>query len=219
MSNVLKSMKLDNYILKANYKMFVALYVVATVIAVVTKIPVLAQAIVTLISAPFIGLFFSICEKDNLGKLYGILPLARSETVVGRFLYALSVGVVNGMISVALAYIISLVTGNGLDHLTFIAVVSASFLYFSLFIAILFPVYFKFPFSRVYMLVNLPIYLLGVASMFVLRKTDLLQSMGQVVQYFTSNQEMIWITGFGLGLILLAVSCLLSCVIYQKREL
>ena len=92
-------------------------------------------------------------------------------------------------------------------------------LHFSLFIGILFPVYFKFPFSRVYMLVNLPIYLLGVASLFVLRKTDLLKNMGQTVQSFTSHQEMIWITGFGLGLIVLAVSCLLSCVIYQKREL
>jgi hypothetical protein len=219
MSNVFKSVKLDNYILKGYYKAFLGIYIIAIALALIAKNPALTVAVVMVISAPIVGLFFSVYEKNNLSKLYGILPIARSQVVVGRFLYALSLSIINGIVSGALAYVISLLSGYSLDHLTFIAVLSASFAYFCLFIAIIFPIDFKYPFSRVYIFSNLPLYILAVIGALVLRKTDLIKNMGQIIQYFTSNQEMIWITGFGLGLILLAVSCSLSSLIYKKREL
>lgn len=94
---------------------------------------------------------------------------------------------------------------------------SASFLYFCLFIAVLFPIYFKYPFSKVYILANLLIYLITPIGLYVFKKTDLLKNLNQIIQYFTSNQYMIWITGIGVGLILLVISCSLSYLIYKKR--
>lgn len=219
MSNILKSMKLDAYILKLYYKSFIALYVLASVIGALTKIQVLTIVFIMIVTAPFIGLYFSVYEKNGLSRLYGVLPLGKAEVVMGRYLYALFLGITNGIVSVVLVYIISHFKGGQIDHLTLITAISVSFLYFCFFIAVLFPIYFKFPFSKVYIFANLPIYLIGVSGIFVIKKTDFLKNLGNAIQYFSSNQNMIWVTGFGAGLILLAISCYLSYLTYKKNEL
>jgi hypothetical protein len=212
-------MKLDAYILKPYYKAFIVLYVIASVIGALTKIQVLTIVFIMIITAPFIGLYFSVYEKNGLSRLYGILPLGKTEVVIGRYLYALFLGIANGIVSVVQAYIISYFTGVEIDYLTLITVISVSFLYFCLFVAVLFPIYFRFPFSKVYIFANLPLYLIGVAGIFVIKKTDFLKNLGNTIQYFTSNQNMIWVMGFGAGLILLAISLYLSNLTYKKNEL
>lgn len=219
MSDVLKSVKLDNYILRTNYKMFIVPYVIGVVLAVLAKMPALTIAAVMVISAPFIGLFFQVYEKNNLSKLYGILPIGKVEVVIGRYLHALLLGISNGILATIVMFVIALVLHRGLDYLTFAAIASVTFLYFCLFIGILFPIYFKYTYSKVYMVTNLPIYLLAVLTALVVRKTHFIQNMGQVVRYFTSHPQMLWIGGIGLGLVLLIVSCSLSCSIYKRAEL
>jgi len=219
MSNVLKSIRLDNYILKAYYKTFIVVYVIAILIGIISQIPALTVVVVMVITAPFIGTYFSVYEKNNLNKLYGILPIGKYEVVIGRYLYALFFGIINGIVSGILAYIISIFINKGMDHLTFITCLSASFLYFCLFIAVEFPVYFKYAFSKVYIFTSLPFYLVFVVGAFIFKKTDILQHLSQIIQYFTSHQNMIWVTGIGLGLILLIISCPLSYFIYKKNEL
>lgn len=218
MNNIIKSLKLDNYILKNNLKAFSGVYLLAVVITVITKMPALGVGITMLISAPVIGLFFSIYEKNNLNKLYGILPVQRSEVVTGRFLYALIFGVINEIVSGVLAYVVSLILNYEFDRLTYITILSATFFYYTFFISILFPVYFRFSYSKVYIFTNLPIYLTGVLGLIILRKTNFLKNMKQTIDYLTSHQEMIWIIGIGAGLILLCISCLLSYIIYKEKE-
>ena len=219
MSNVLKSIRLDNYILKAYYKAFIAVDAIAIIIGIIRKMPALTVAIALVISAPFIGTYFSVYEKNNLSKLYGILPIRKSEVVIGRYLYALFLVIINGIVSVILAYIISLFLNKGMDHITFVTILSASFFYFCLFIAVQFPIYFKYGFSKVYIFSNLPFYLVFVIGAYIFTKTDILKYLSQVIQYFTSHQNMIWVTGIGLGLVLLIISCPLSYLIYKKSEL
>jgi ABC-2 family transporter protein len=219
MTSILNSMRLDNYILRGYYKVFALVYVIAILIGIITKIPVITVAIVVVISAPFIGTYFSVHEKNNLNKLYGVLPLGRSKVVLGRYSFALIFGIINGIVPGILAYLISLFVKNGMSHLEILAILSASFAYFCLFIAVQFPIYFKFGFAKVYIFSNLPFYLVFLLGAFVLKRTDILKQLGQVVQYFSSHQNMIWVTGLGSGLILLIISCLLSYWIYRNKEL
>lgn len=218
MNNIIKSIKLDNFIMKNHLITFSAIYLVVIIITVVTKLPALAVGIIMLLSAPIIGLFFSIYEKNDLNKMYGILPIGKSDVVIGRFLYALIFGVFNEIVSGVLAYIMSLIFNIEFDRLTYITVLSFSFLYYSLFVSIMFPVFFKFTYSKVYIFTNLPMYLLGVFGLIILRKTNFLTNIRQSIGYFTSHQELIWIIGIGTGLILLCISCSLSYLIYKKKE-
>ncbi len=219
MHPMLKSVRLDHEILKAYYWAFLAAaYGLAMLIAVLTQKPGWAMVTVMTISAPFVGSNFYLYEKNNLSKLYGILPLAKNEVVIGRYLYALAFGIANVIAASILAYIISWIDHSRMSQLEFLTFAFAPFAYFCLYIAVLFPIYYKFPYSKVYIITNLP-FPAVVAFVYLLRKDNLLQQLQPVIQYFTANPDTIWVAGLGLGLLLLLVSCPLSFWIHQKSEL
>ncbi len=219
MHPILKSMRLDHDIQKGYYRTFLAVaYGLAILIAGLAQKPGWAIVTVMTIAAPFVGSSFYLYEKNNLSKLYGILPLGKNEVVIGRYLYALAFGVANGIATSLLAYLIAWIVHARMSPLEFLTFAFAPFAYFCLYVAVLFPIYFEFPYSKVYIITNLP-FPAVVALAYLLRKDNLLQQLQQVIQYFTANQNMIWVTGFGLGLLLLLVSCPLSIWIHQKSEL
>lgn len=221
MIDVFKSIRLDHYVLRAYYKAFLGVYVFATIIAVVFKAPEVAIPVVMVVAAPFISVYFLVYGRNNLSKLYGILPLGRSEVVIGRYTYALLFGILNEVFSGILATILSLILNVGISYLEFLTFFSASFLYVCLYISIQLPLYFRFPFSKVYIFSNLPVYLVAVSLMYLLKRTNFLHQLSQVIQFLSSNQNMIWviITGLGLGLTLVIISGSFSRLIYQKNEL
>jgi len=220
MANILKSIKLDHAVLKAYYKIFMLVYVFATIIAIVFKVPVVTIPVVMVVAAPFISVYFFVYERNNLSKLYGILPLRRSEVVIGRYTYVLLFGILNEVFSGILATILALILKAGISYLEFLIFFSAGFLYLCLYVSIQLPLYFRFPFSKVYIFSNLPVYLVAVFVVYLLKRTVWLHPLSQAIRYFSSNHTMIWvITGLGLGLLLLLISCPLSCLIHQKSEL
>lgn len=217
MTNILKSIKLDHDIMKSRYPMFMIGYVVGILFAVLSKTPILETSIVMVMAAPLAGQYFSVYEKNNLEKLHGVLPLKASEIVIGRYLYALCIVVVNGVIATIVAYIISFLTGSGMGGLETLNFLSIAFLYFCLTIAVIFPLYFKFPFSKVYVLSNLPFYLIFIITLGVARKTNALKQTSQSFQYLSSNLTLAAIA-LGLGIILLAISCLLSSALIEGNR-
>ena len=218
MSNVIKSMRLDFHIQKANYKTFFALgYALAIVLGVVSRTPYTTVLIAMVVSAAFSGFVFLVSERNNLGRLYGILPLRKSELVLGRYLYALVFGLANVIAASLLTCVISLVTGHDVAFLDLSAYMCASFLYFCLFTAIVFPVYFRFGFSKNYLLTNVPLYVLYAVGFGLVRKGKL-PDLNNVTRYFTMRPEMLWLCGVGGGLALLAVSYGLSGLTYRRRE-
>lgn len=218
MSNILKSIKLDHDIMKSRYPMFVIAYIVGIFLAVISKTPIYGALVVMVISAPLIGQYFAEYEKNNLEKLYGVLPLRKFEVVIGRYLYALCIVVINGIIATILAYIISFLTNRGMSNLESLTYLSGGFFYVCLMLAVIFPLYFKFPFSKVYVFSNLPFYLIFIITFAFTRKTNVLEQTGSVAQYLTSHIIIIAAIGLCLGLILLALSCLLSCALIEGNR-
>jgi peptidoglycan/LPS O-acetylase OafA/YrhL len=218
MSNILKSIKLDHDIMRSRYPMFMIAYILGIFLAVISKTPVFGALVVMIISAPLIGQYFSIYEKNNLEKLYGVLPLRKSEVVIGRYIYALCIVVINGIIAAIVAYIISFLTNKGMSSTESLTYLSAAFFYVCLMVAVIFPLYFKFPFSKVYIFSNLPFYLVFIITFAFTRKTNALEQTGPMAQYLASHLINITAIGFSLGLILLALSCLLSCAITEGNR-
>jgi surface polysaccharide O-acyltransferase-like enzyme len=217
MTNILKSIKLDHDIMKSRYPMFMIGYVVGIIFAVLSKTPILETSIVMVMAAPLAGQYFSIYEKNNLEKLHGVLPLRKSEIVIGRYLFALCIVVVNGVIATIVSYIISFLTSSGMGGLETLNFLSIAFLYFCLTIAVIFPLYFKFPFSKVYVLSNLPFYLIFIITLAVARKTNALKQTSSSFQYLSSNLTIAAI-GLGLGIVLLAISCILSSALTEGNR-
>ena len=217
MSNILKSVKLDYNISKSRYSMFI-IDIIGVLFAVLTKIPIYGALIIMVISTPLAGQYFFVYEKNNLEKLYGVLPLRKSEIVIGRYLYALCIVAINGIIAAIVAYSVSIFTNRGMSGLEFLTYLSVGFLYACLMVAVIFPLYFKFSFSKVYIFSNLPFYLIFVLLFVLTRKTNVLQHTGLAARYLTSNLLIVAAIGFGLGLTLLALSCLLSCALIEGNQ-
>ncbi|AET67468.1 hypothetical protein Desor_1833 [Desulfosporosinus orientis DSM 765] len=218
MGNILKSLKLDHDIMKSRYPMFMIAYILGIFLAVISKTPIFGALVVMIVSAPLTGQYFSIYEKNNLEKLYGVLPLKASEVVIGRYIYALCIVVINGIIAAIVATIVSILTNRGINSLESLAYLSGGFFYVCLMFAVIFPLYFKFPFSKVYVFSNLPFYLIFIITFAFTRKTNVLGQTGPAAQYLTSHLIIIAAIGFSLGLILLALSCLLSCALLEGNR-
>lgn len=216
MSNILKSLKLDFNVAKSRYFMFF-IDIIGVLFAVLTKIPMYGALIIMVVSTPITGQVFSVYEKNNLDKLYGILPLKKTDVVIGRHLYALIIIVINGVIAALVAYIVSIITGNTMSSVEFLTLLSIGFAYACLMTAVIFPLYFKFSFSKVYIFSNLPFYLLFVILFALTRKTNVLQQAGPAVQNLTSSLTAAAF-GLGLGLILLALSCVLSSALVEGNR-
>ena len=222
MSNVFHSMKLDYYVLKGNYKIFLVFpYLIALGLG-FTKYTYMMGMIVLLISAVSGTTFFSIYEKNNLSKLYGMLPLKKSEAVLGRYLYTLLFGIINGIVSGALTYLFSFVLKNSITPLAFSVSMSIGFLYYCFIISMEFPILFRFGFSKAYMLTTLPMYLLFIFGLIISKKVDfnsVSQSMNQAIGYFTANPALVWVIGIGAGLVLVCISYATASAISKRREL
>ena len=214
MNNILKSLKLDFYIAKSRYFMFI-INIIGVFFAVLTKMPMYGALIIMVVSTPITGQIFSVYEKNNLEKLYGILPLKKSDVVIGRHLYALIIIVINGIIASLVAYTVSILTNNDMSSTEFLTLLSIGFAYACLMTAVIFPLYFKLSFSKVYIFSNLPFYLLFVILFVLTRKTNVLQQAGS---YLASHLTMIAVLGFGLGLILLVLSCLISFTLIKGKR-
>ena len=62
MANILKSIKLDHAVLKAYYKIFMGVYMLATIIAIVFKASAVTIPVVMVVAAPFISVYFFLLE-------------------------------------------------------------------------------------------------------------------------------------------------------------
>jgi ABC-2 type transport system permease protein len=219
MNAVLKSLRLDYYAFKANYKAFAIIYALAIYLSLYTQ-PTIVIVIVMIFSSIFSGMTFLVWERNHLSKLYGILPLGRMDVVIGRYLHALIFGIINCAVAGMVTVMVSLISNKGgMDAFSFTAYISVFFLYFCLSIGVSFPIYYKFGVIKAAISMILPLYLVVMSGIFISRNVDSISSLKQIIEYLAYNPTMMWVAGIGLGLLLLVISCPVSCLIYKRSEL
>jgi ABC-2 family transporter len=206
MTGLIDVIRLDHRIMRARYPMLLVLLAIGVTVGILTGSPLTGTLLVTLISAPIGGSYFAIYETSRLDHLFGTLPVRRGVVEAAIYLYSMVVIGANG----ALAALLGWQLGR-LDHLpatgTQIAVTyTLSLLAVCVYIGLLYPVYLGVPFSKVYILSNVPFYVIAVAFVFVTKRTHWLDNLHGVVD-FIHNQPgwtvLICIVG---GLTVLATS-------------
>lgn len=218
MNNILNSIKLDYYILKSSdFRRILVVAVIAVLVGFMSKDPPITLGIIMMISGFFMSTIFAVVEKNNLNKLYGVLPVEKSQTVIGRYIFTFFAGVVIAAVASALAFGVSLVLNVAFGGFIFGAWLCGSFLVFCLLVSLQFPLYFKYDFSKLAAIANLPYILLIIGGSYVIRKYP--QFFGQAAAFFVQNPYMIWVTAIGGALMLFFISALVSIVLYKNREL
>ena len=102
MSNILKATKLDFSLVKPYVKVIGFTMLLPIAFAAINRSILTGVSFAMCFIAMTTGYTFSVTEKNSMERLYGILPVRKSEMVIGRYLFVVSLG--------ALALVISLIT-------------------------------------------------------------------------------------------------------------
>lgn len=219
MNRTLNATKLDFFASKSALRMTAILLFIGVVIGALSKGPIYTMIFTMVFSVTSCGSIFSIHEKSHSDKLYGILPLKKSEMILGRYLYALIIGAVYTVIAGILGVVMSWIMSVSLDSFTFWATLMAAFIYFSFAVGVAYPIYLRFSFAKAYIFTMLPMYVIAVLILVLSKKTDFISNLGQVMKFFNDNQVLIPIFGILIGLILLVISALIANLLYSKKEI
>ena len=219
MNRILNATKLDFYTSKSTLKMTSILLLLAVIIGAVSHGPYYAMILTMVFAVTSCGTISSTQEKSHSEKLYGILPLKKSEMIVGRYLYALIIGLAYIVIDGIMGFMMSKVSGFRLDPLSFWATLAIGFTYFGFAVGVSYPIYLKFTFAKAYIFTMLPMYIIAVLILVITRKTNFTSNLGQIIQFFTDHLYLAPIFGLLGGLILLVVSALIANLIYMHKEI
>ena len=221
MRRTLNAAKLDFHASKSMLLLISVLVLIGVVIGLVAHGPEYTMFFIMVFGVTSSGAVFQVHEKSHSDKLYGILPLKKSEMILGRYLYALTIGAVYTALAAVIGFALWRIMGAnaGLTPLTYWAALAAAFLYFCFAVGVAYPIYFKFTFAKAYIFTMLPMYLIAVAFLVLTRKGNLGGTLSQLTNFFTPRVYLIPIFGLLGGLLLLAVSLAVSNLIYTRKEI
>lgn len=165
---------------------------------------------------------FSIGETNRIDTLYATLPLKRRSVVVGRYVFALCLEVITILLAIALSFVFSFFTSFEFvfkENLLVLCVMSFAL---SFMVSVQFPIYFKLGYNKAKMIAYLPMLLIFFVVMVgsnSLKSSGLDIDSANILRIFDTYTLLIFILPVIAGLVLLAVSCYISCRLYEKREL
>jgi len=220
MNNIFQVLKLDYFTIKTAYSKIIVVYFISILLGLLTQ-PFMPIILIMFYCVSFSGLTFSIIEKNNCEKLYGILPIQRKEIIAGRYLYAFISGIINLVISIILAYIIAAFLIQQIDAFTLSLSITFSFCYYCFAVGISYPVYYKIGFSKSYIFITLPLYLLILLIVFLSEKigSGFIETIEQILQYFSNHFILFLLFGFILGVFMLIISAVISYGIFKNSEI
>ncbi|HEY5583390.1 MAG TPA: ABC-2 transporter permease [Ruminiclostridium sp.] len=144
MSNIIKLVQLDKALLKPYYKYFLVM-IFATVPmmfgfkAIIPSI-VFAMSMIAMTS----NYTFSVAEKNDLNRLYGLLPVSKKDIVAGRYFFTAIIGFVAIAIMVVLNLIVLTIAKVTITNEEVLLGIGSGIIVYFLFTAIQLPGLFKF---------------------------------------------------------------------------
>jgi ABC-2 type transport system permease protein len=218
MNRIFLALKLDYCTIKTSYSKVVMVYFISILLGLLTQ-PIMPIIMIMFFSVSFSGLTFSIIEKNNCEKIYGILPVRRREIIAGRYLYGFISGIANLIIAIVLAYIIAIFSKQLIDTFTLFLSITLTFCYYSFAVSISYPIYYKIGFSKSFIFITMPLYIIILLFVFLSERTGLIETIDQNLQYFTNHYILFLFFGFILSIFMLIISAIISYGIFKNSEL
>lgn len=144
MSNILKAAKLDISLVKPYVKVISFTMLLPIAFAAINRSILTGVSFAMCFIAMTTGYTFSITEKNNMDRLYGILPVKKSEMVIGRYLFVLALGTLALVISLITHPIVLRVMGESVELFDVISAAVGGLFLFALYTVFQIPGYYKF---------------------------------------------------------------------------
>ena len=144
MSNILKAAKLDFALMKQYTKSILFTIAFPIFFTLLNRSMIFGISFAMCYSSATSSYTFSICEANNMERFYGILPIKRSEFVLGRYLLIILQGVLTITVSIILQLLALQIVGENVQmHQITSAFLTGIFLY-STYTAFLIPGFYKY---------------------------------------------------------------------------
>ena len=143
MSNIWKSAKLDFSLVKPYVKTICFTMVLPVVFAAINRSLLTGISFAMCFIAMTTGYTFSITEKNSMERLYGILPIRKSDMVIGRYIFIIIMGLTALIFSLIAHPVILTILGESISIFDYISAAVIGIFLFALYTVFQLPGYYK----------------------------------------------------------------------------
>ena len=215
MSNMLKATKLDFSLVRPYFKVIGFTMLLHIAFAAINRSILTGVSFAMCFIAMTTGYTFSITEKNSMERLYGILPVKKSEMVIGRYLFVLALGALALVVSLITQPIVLRVIGETVEKVDIISAAIGGLFLFALYTVFQIPGYYKFGSikGRVFMYIPVAGFL---ATLFLLPKIPMDNS---IITTLSNSPVLLIVLVIVLVVVMYAVSILFSIRIMKNKEM
>ena len=215
MSNMLKATKLDFSLVRPYFKVIGFTMLLPIAFAAINRSILTGVSFAMCFIAMTTGYTFSITEKNSMERLYGILPVKKSEMVIGRYLFVLALGALALVVSLITQPIVLRVIGETVEKVDIISAAIGGLFLFALYTVFQIPGYYKFGSikGRVFMYIPVAGFL---ATLFLLPKIPMDNS---IITTLSNSPVLLIVLVIVLVVVMYAVAILLSILIMKNKEM
>ncbi len=215
MSNMLKATKLDFSLVRPYFKVIGFTMLLPIAFAAINR-SILTGVFFTMCLFSMTTVYtFSITEKNSMERLDGILPVKKSEMVIGRYLFVLALGALALVVSLITQPIVLRVIGETVEKVDIISAAIGGLFLFALYTVFQIPGYYKFGSikGRVFMYIPVAGFL---ATLFLLPKIPMDNS---IITTLSNSPVLLIVLVIVLVVVMYAVSILFSIRIMKNKEM
>lgn len=143
MSNIWKSAKLDFSLVKPYVKTICFTMVLPVVFAAINRSLLTGISFAMCFIAMTTRYTFSITEKNSMERLYGILPIRKSDMVIGRYIFIIIMGLTALIFSLIAHPVILTILGESISIFDYISAAVIGIFLFALYTVFQLPGYYK----------------------------------------------------------------------------
>ena len=215
MSNILKAAKLDFSLVKPYVKVIGFTMLLPIAFAAINRSIMTGVSFAMCFIAMTTGYTFSVTEKNSMERLYGILPVKKSEVVIGRYLFVFTLGVLALMVSLIIQPIVLRALGETVGLFDIISAAIGGLFLFALYTVFQIPGYYKFGSikGRVFMYIPVAGFLV---TLFFLPK---LPADNPVINAAASSPVLLIALAIALAAVMYTVSVWFSVRIMKNKEM
>ena len=143
MNNIWKSAKLDFSLVKPYVKTICFTMILPVVFAAINRSLLTGISFAMCFIAMTTGYTFSITEKNPMERLYGILPIRKSDMVIGRYIFIIIMGLIALIFSLVAHPVILTILGETISIFDYISAAVIGIFLFALYTVFQLPGYYK----------------------------------------------------------------------------
>ncbi|EPR10017.1 ABC-2 transporter permease [Ruminiclostridium papyrosolvens] len=144
MTNIIKIVKLDFALIKPYIKIILIALVSPLIIMFTMKDIISGTLFCMCMMAMTSGYTFSVAEKNDLSRLYGLLPISRNDIVTGKYVFIIIEGLILNLLGVSANAIILNILKVKFTSSDILIGISVGLITYAFFTAIQLPFFFKF---------------------------------------------------------------------------